>query len=66
MEMAAQLLHGAELTLVPMAPSESSSPRDGRPSMAPGWYDSSWDLRRGLEVQEDALPPDCLALFART
>ena len=34
----------------------------------PGWFDSSWDLRRGLEVSEglpgDVQPNEWLALYA--
>jgi hypothetical protein len=29
-------------------------PADPRPGAGPGWYESSWELRRGLEVAEVA------------
>jgi hypothetical protein len=40
-----------ELSLVPVAPVQRSGTADDRVS-APGWFDSSWELRHGLEVKE--------------
>jgi hypothetical protein len=45
-----------ELTLVPLdtPPSRRECDRpEGRSAAGPGWWDSSWDLLRGLEVRED-------------
>ena len=42
-----------ELSLVPI--SATALPRDHSfddRTRAPGWFDSSWELRRGLEVKE--------------
>jgi hypothetical protein len=44
-----------QLALVPVA-AKSPAPRSEARVCAPagpGWFDSSWDLRRGLEVRED-------------
>ncbi len=43
-----------ELTLVPVVAAQPRRDRvvDER-VCAPGWFDSSWELRRGLEVKED-------------
>jgi hypothetical protein len=30
----------------------SRLPQRAPPSVGPGWFDSSWELRRGLEVKE--------------
>ena len=49
-----------ELTLVPIdtGPSRRDSHRsEGRSAAGPGWWDSSWDLLRGLEVREDDWEP---------
>ena len=44
-----------ELTLVPIdtppSPRECHRP-EGRSAAGPGWWDSSWDLLRGLDVRE--------------
>jgi len=50
-----------ELSLVPIAVSSRS--RDGSFDdrvRAPGWFDSSWELRSGLEVKEGWLGDDGL------
>ena len=47
-----QAVSSAELSLVPIA--AAATERDVRAHpVGPGWFDSSWDLRRGLEVRED-------------
>jgi hypothetical protein len=52
----------AELALVPIADARSSNDVGDRTAttvaargaiaIGPGWFDSSWELHRGLEVQE--------------
>ena len=52
----------AELALVPIGDAHSSTGVAGRAAtgvasrtthaIGPGWFDSSWDLHRGLEVKE--------------
>ena len=52
----------AELALVPIGDAHSSTGVAGRAAtgvasrtthaIGPGWFDSSWDLRRGCEVRE--------------
>ena len=42
-----------ELSLVPIASRRGARAADDR-VRAPGWFDSSWDLRCGLEVREIA------------
>ena len=37
--------------LLPGPPRPSPTPA-ARSAAGPGWFDSSWDLRRGLDVQE--------------
>ena len=34
------------------APGATHFPQRALPSAGPGWFDSSWELRRGLEVKE--------------
>jgi hypothetical protein len=42
-----------ELALVAVVPSTDEHPRHRVASTSgPGWFDSSWELRRGLEVRE--------------
>nr|HET7858029.1 hypothetical protein [Caldimonas sp.] len=42
-----------ELSLVPITvPSRSHERSFDDRACAPGWFDSSWELRRGLEVKE--------------
>jgi len=50
-----------ELSLAPIAPlpRDPSRAADER-ARAPGWFDSSWELRRGLEVREAWLGDDGL------
>lgn len=45
----------AALALSPLDAAPSDDPVDI--AVGPGWFDSSWDLRRGLEVSE-GLPGD--------
>ena len=43
----------SELSLVPITvPSRPHEPSLEDRTRAPGWFDSSWELRRGLEVKE--------------
>jgi hypothetical protein len=45
-----------ELALVPIdttSPRRASAASDSRSPSGPGWWDSSWDLLRGLEVREE-------------
>jgi len=50
-----------ELSLAPIAPLPGDRSRvvDERAG-APGWFDSSWELRRGLEVREGWFGDDAL------
>jgi hypothetical protein len=44
------------LTLIPIAAAPvPAAPREGhaRGQIGAGWFDSSWELRRGLEVREE-------------
>jgi hypothetical protein len=43
----------SDRSLIAIAPREQRSDRGAEERFrAPGWFDSSWDLRRGLEVHE--------------
>ncbi len=53
-----------QLALVPVAAGEAATTSPDRTAMlaGPGWFDSSWDLRCGLEVrEEDAADADLRA-----
>lgn len=53
----------SELALVAIEGAPSSRDRATREQFGnagPGWFDSSWELRRGLEVREDSFGDDCL------
>ena len=41
-----------ELSLFPQHRAASPLAADARCPAGPGWFESSWDLRRGLEVRE--------------
>jgi hypothetical protein len=52
-----------ELALVAIdttSPRHDGIARERAGAAGPGWFDSSWDLRRGLEVREDCFGDDCL------
>jgi hypothetical protein len=40
-------------TLVPAVAARGTAAGASRPPIGPGWFDSSWDLRCGLEVVEE-------------
>ena len=42
-----------ELALVAAKPSPQHDPAACFGATGPGWFDSSWELQRGLEVRED-------------
>ena len=41
-----------ELALVALQPTPRHDPIAGFAPAGPGWFDSSWELRRGLDVRE--------------
>jgi len=41
-----------ELVAIDMRSHRQSARESGGRDVGPGWYDSSWDLRRGLDVRE--------------
>jgi hypothetical protein len=52
-----------ELTLVAVEATPSSRDRgacEHADIAGPGWFDSSWELRRGLEVREEEFGDGCL------
>jgi len=51
----------SELSLVPVAAMPRASDRTfADRAHAPGWFDSSWELRRGLDVHEGWFGDDSL------
>jgi hypothetical protein len=49
--------HGLDRMPIGAAPAEPVQALEEDPVRGPGWFDSSWDLSRGLEVRE-GLPGD--------
>jgi hypothetical protein len=47
-----QAVTSPELSLVPIAATPAQRDARAHP-VGPGWFESSWDLQRGLEVRED-------------
>jgi hypothetical protein len=51
----------AQHALLAVRDTPEDTPEDA-PLMGPGWYESSWDLCRGLQVFEGVSPDDGLQL----